>query len=138
VFDSGGLTSGVYETLKSSGFDIISNKEIRDLIILIYDEFNPYLLSSEHRYIDLIFDAKRSLYNSRFMDSWNGDYKDRSVIGTMKTLNYELLKKDDEYKYFLRTQLNDMGWLIYKPSEMTQIECKKLLKLIETELSTVD
>ena len=135
VFFSEGLNSGVYETLKSTGFDVITNKDIRDLIILVYDEFNTWLLTTEKRYIDIIFDAKRSLYNSRFMDSWNGDYKNKNIIGTMKPLNYELLKTDEEFKYFLRTQLNDMGWLIYNPNEMTQVELKKLLKLINSELN---
>ena len=137
VFDSGGLTDGAYETLKSVGFDVITNKEIRDLIILVYGEFNPWLNSWEQRYINSLFDAKRNLFNSRFRDSWNGNYKDKNVVGTMKPLNYEALKQDDEFKYYLRTQLNDMGWLVYKPTENTQIECKKLLKLIEQELSTI-
>ena len=137
VFDSGGLTDGAYETLKSVGFDVITNKEIRDLIILVYGEFNPWLNSWEQRYINSLFDAKRNLFNSRFRDSWNGNYKDKNVVGTMKPLNYEALKQDDEFKYYLRTQLNDMGWLVYKPTENTRIECKKLLKLIEQELSTI-
>jgi hypothetical protein len=138
VYDSGGLTDGTYETLKSAGFDVITNKEIRDLIVMVYEEFNPWMNSWEQRYINLIFDAKSNLFNSRFRDSWNGNYKDREVIGTMKPLNYEALKQDNEFKYYLRTQLNDMGWLVNKPSENTQIECKKLLTLIETELSTID
>jgi hypothetical protein len=137
VFDSGGLTDGAYETLKSVGFDVITNKEIRDLIILVYGEFNRWLNSWEQRYINSLFDAKRNLFNSRFRDSWNGNYKDKNVVGTMKPLNYEALKQDDEFKYYLRTQLNDMGWLVYKPTENTQIECKKLLKLIEQELSSI-
>jgi len=138
VYDAGGLTDGTYETLKSAGFDLITSKEIRDLIVLVYEEFNPWMNSWEQRYINLIFDAKRNLFNTRFMDSWNGDYKDRDVIGTMKPLNYEALKQDDKFKYYLRTQLNDMGWLVYKPAENTQVECKKLLKLIESELSSAE
>jgi hypothetical protein len=138
VFDSGGLTDGAYENLKSVGFDLITNKEIRDLIILVYDEYNTWMSTWEQRYIDKIFDAKQNVYNSRFMDSWKGDYKNQKEIGTMKPLHYELLKNDDEFKYFLRTQRNDIGWLIYKPSEKTQIECKKLLKLIESDLNQID
>jgi len=138
IFDAGGLTDGVYQTLKSSGFDLITNKEIRDMIVLVYGEFNTWMSSWEQRYIDEIFDAKRNLFNSRFIDSWKGDYKLPTEIGTMKPLNYEQLKEDDEFKYFLRTQLNDMGWLIYKPTKKTQIECKKLLKIIEIELTSID
>jgi len=138
IFDTGGLTDGAYETLKSVGFDVITNKVIRDMIILVYGEFNPWLNSWEQRYINLLFDAKQNLFNSRFRDSWHGNHKDKNVVGTMKPLNYEVLKQDDEFKYYLRTQLNDMGWLVYKPAENTQIECKKLLKLIETELISTE
>jgi hypothetical protein len=30
-----------------------------------------------------------------------------------------------------------MGWLVYKPTRNTQIECKKLLNLINEELDAV-
>lgn len=140
VFDVGGLTDGPYETLKSGGFDLVTNKEIRDLIIAVYGKGNSWMFSWEQRYIDNIFDAKKNVYNSRFMDSWKGDYKakDLNEIGTMIPLDYQLLKKDDEFKYFLRTQVNDIGWLIFKPAERTQNQCKKLYKLIERELNQID
>ena len=138
IFDSGGLTMATFENLKSIGFDAITNNEIRDLIILVYDEFNPWMYEWETRYINNIMDAKRDLFNTRFIDAWNGDYNDRGVTGTMTPLDYEALKDDVEYKYYLRTQLNDLGWFIYKPSEATQLECKKLLRLIEKELNTLE
>ncbi len=134
IYDSGGLTDGVYETLKSSGFDLISNKDIRDLIISVYDEHNPWMNDWEKRYINLIFDAQKDIYNTRFMDFWNGDNKDLSVIGVMKPIDYEALKNDNEYKHLLRTQVHLIGWLIEKPVRNTQNESRKLLKLIESEL----
>ena len=138
LFETGGLTDGVYETLKSGGFDLITNKMIRDQIILVYDEVDPWLYNWEQRYVDLIDNAKRNVYNTRFMDAWGGDYKDPNIVGKMKPLNYEQLKQDDEFKYFLRTQYNDIGWLVFKPAKNTQIECKKLLRLVEKELSSVN
>ena len=134
IFDSGGLADGVFETLKSSGFDLISNKDIRDLIISVYDEHHPWMHDWEMRYINLIFDAQKEIYNTRFEDFWNGDNKDLSIIGEMKPTDYEALKNDNEYKYLLRTQLNLIGWLIEKPVRNTQNECRKLLRLIESEL----
>lgn len=138
VYDSGGLTIGVYETLKSTGLDLVSKKEIRDLIISVYDEHHPWMEAWEKRYIDLIFDAQKNIYNSRFTDFWNGDYRDRNVIGTMHPIDYEALKNDNEYKYLLRSQINLIGWLISKPAVTTRLETKKLLELIENELNTYD
>lgn len=134
IFDSGGLADGVFETLKSTGFDLISNKDIRDLIISVYDEHHPWMHDWEQRYINFIFDAQKNIYNTRFEDFWNGDNKDLSVIGVMKPTDYEALMNDDEYKHLLRTQVNLIGWLIEKPVRNTQNECKKLLRLIESEL----
>jgi hypothetical protein len=134
IYDSGGLTVTAYETLKSSGLDLITNKEIRDLIISVYDENNKWMLTWEQRYINLIFDSKKDIYSSRFKDFWNGDYKDKSVVGTMEPTAYEQLKNDNDYKFYLRSQKNLIGWLIKKPVENTRIECKKLLKLINEEL----
>ena len=134
IFDSGGLTASVFETLKSAGFDLISNKEIRELIISVYDEHNPWMQTWERRYFDELFNAHSNLYNTRFKDFWKGDYKDLHIIGTMEPLNYEQLKTDNEYKYHIRTQINLIGWLINKPAEKTRNQCKKLLKLINVEL----
>jgi len=138
IYDSGGLTIGVFETLKSTGLDLISKKQIRDLIISVYDEHNPWMEAWETRYIDLVFDAQKNIYNSRFTDFWGGDYRDRNVIGTMHPIDYEALKNDNEYKYLLRSQLNLIDWLISKPVVTTRIETKKLLSLIENELNIYD
>jgi hypothetical protein len=100
----------------------------------VYEENNPWMKSWEERYINLIFDAQKNIYNTRFKDFWNGDYKDQNVIGEMIPIDYEKLKNDDKYKYLLRTQLNLIDWLINKPVENTQIECKKLLKIIKKKL----
>ena len=134
IYDSGGLTDGVFETLKSVGFDMISNKEILEQIILIYEEQNPWMQNWETRYFDELFYAHNNLFKSRFKEFWKGDYKDPNVIGTMEPLNYEQLKTDNEFLYYLRTQKNFIGWLINKPVENTGIECKKLLDLINEEL----
>ena len=134
IFDSGGLTVGAYETLKSRGLNLISNKIVLDQLIKVYDEFNPWMLSWEQRYTNFLFDAQKNVYNSRFEDFWGGDYKDKNVIGTMIPTSFNDLKTDADFKYHLKTQRNLIGWLINKPAENTQIEARKLLSLINNEL----
>ncbi len=134
IFDSGGMSVGAYETLKSGGLNLISNKQILDQIIIVFDEFNPWMLSWETRYTNFLFDAQKNIYNTRFEDFWGGDYKNKDVIGKMKPLSYGDLKNDNELKFHLRTQINLIGWLINKPTENTQIEAKKLLNIIKDEL----
>jgi hypothetical protein len=134
VYDYVGFRTGVYETLKSSGLDLISNKELRNSIIDVYDNKLPWMTAWGDRYIDLIFDAERNLYNTRFEDFWNGDYKNPDIVGTMTPLNYEALKSDEAFKYHLRTQLNLIDWLISKPFDESQAATSKLMKLINSEL----
>jgi uncharacterized protein DUF6090 len=136
LYDSGGLTVSAYETLKSGGLNLISSKEILDQIISVYDEHNPWMLAWEKKYANLLFYAQKNIYNSRFEDFWGGNYRDPNIIGTMKPLNYEALKSDNEYKYLLKTQINLIGWLIFKPVKTTKIELKKLLSLIDQELDS--
>jgi Family of unknown function (DUF6090) len=136
LYDSGGLTVSAYETLKSGGLNLISSKEILDQIISVYDEHNPWMLAWEKKYANLLFYAQKNIYNSRFEDFWGGNYRDPNIIGTMKPLNYEALKYDNEYKYLLKTQINLIGWLIFKPVKTTKIELKKLLSLIDQELDS--
>ena len=134
IRESGGLSNSVFENLKSTGFDLISNKKIRNTIIRIYDENNPWLKSWEERYIKVIFDAEQNIYNTRFYDFWAGDYKDPTIKGTMIPIDYASLKNDKGYKYLLRTQLNLIGWLIMKPVDATLVEIKELIQMIEIEL----
>ena len=135
LFDSGGMTVAPYETLKSRGLNLISDKVLLDQIVNLYDEFNPWFLTWESRYTNFLFEAQGSIYKSRFKDFWGGDHKDQKVIGAMTPYAYDELVNDDEFKHHLRTQRNLIGWLIYKPSERSQIEARKLLSLIDEKLN---
>jgi hypothetical protein len=134
IYDFVGFRTSVFETLKSSGFDLVSNKELRNLIIDVYDNKVPWMIAWGNRYVDLVFDAEQKIYNTRFKDFWHGDYKNPNLVGTMIPLNYEKLKLDEEYKYHLRTQLNLIDWLVGKPVDETQIATSKLMSLINSEL----
>ena len=136
IFDSGGLTDGAYETLNSSGLNLISNKDILNQIIIVYEEHNTWLVSWEERYTNLLFEAQKDIYRPRFNDFWGGDYRNKNIVGTMTPRSYEALKNDEEFKHHLRTQLNLIGWLINKPADATRIEAEKLLHLINEELDT--
>lgn len=134
TYDFVGFRTGVYEALKTNGLDLISNKELRNLIIDVYDNKVPWMTSWGNRYIDQVFYAQQNIYNTRFKDFWNGDYKDPNLRGIMIPLNYDKLKIDDEFKYHLRTQLNLIDWLVNKPFDETQIVLTKLMSLINSEL----
>ncbi|KAA3617015.1 MAG: hypothetical protein D8M58_04540 [Calditrichaeota bacterium] len=140
VWLTSGLNNGVFETLKSIGLDLISNQELRNDIVIFYDDSDEWIVSFETKYADIVFDASKNILNTRFRDFWNGDYTvvDNDFSGEMVPINYEKLKHDQEYLYFVRTLRNEMGWLIERPIKDAQRKTINLLKKIKTELKILE
>ncbi len=122
------LDNNVFETLKSVGVDLISNADIRKRIVKLYEDDDEWINNFEIVYRDFLLGSSQDLLNTRFKDFWNGDYRDLNFQGEMIPLDYERLKSDQEYLYFIRTQKHHIGWLIEKPLESTK---SKLLVLSE-------
>jgi hypothetical protein len=132
------LDNHVFETLKSIGVDLISNQDIRNRIIKIYEDHDEWIEESESVYLNVLYSASENIFNTRFKDFWNGDYKDKTVTGEMVPLDFENLKSDQEYLYFLRTQKHRIGWLLENPMESTKIEVLKLLKDLTREIERLE
>lgn len=49
TYDFVGFRTGVYEALKTNGLDLISNKELRNLIIDVYDNKLPWMTAWGNR-----------------------------------------------------------------------------------------
>lgn len=138
IWEQSTFTNGVYETLKSSGIDIIANKELSEQIVIVYDETDPWMETWEKRYVDFVLNSAVDLYKSRFTDFWNGDPQNPKVEGEMHPINYEALKNDEEYLYFLKTQMNLMGWLIEKSLSNSKKEGELLTDMITKELIEIN
>ena len=68
-----------------------------------------------------------------------GDYKDLTYSqGGMIPLDYEKLQSDQEYLYFIRTQKNHIGWMIYKPIEETKTKLIALSKDLNKEIGRLE
>lgn len=132
------LGNSSFDSFKSIGADIISNKEIRDEISFVYDFYDDWIEKFEADYIEFLLNASETLFNTRFVDFWNGDYNDPTFVGEMVPIDFEKLKTDQEYLYFLRTQRNHIGWMIEKPIEATKPRIKKLLLAIEMEIERLE
>lgn len=105
-----------FETLKSLGVGLISNVELRNEIIYMYDS-HQYFLSEMRRTIpDQVSFAYKTLFATRFEEGLNYSLKlgddlqsivdSNDELGSMVPLNFEILKKDTEYIYFLKTLKN--------------------------------
>ncbi|NNK80471.1 MAG: hypothetical protein HKO93_03150, partial [Flavobacteriales bacterium] len=133
------LDNHVFESLKSEGLDLISNAAIRNRIVRLYEDNDEWMVNFELAYRDFLFDASKDIFNTRFEDFWRGDHKDLTYTkGEMIPLDFESLQTDQEYLYFIRTQKNQLGWLIYKPLEETKATIMDLSKDLNKEIERLE
>ena len=94
---------GPYESLKSMGFESISNKSLRFRIIDLYDQWYSILLKNESILVDDIHELKRNFHPDHFdkflvvipQDPWYG--------GEMIPVDFRQLKSNQQYKYHIRS-----------------------------------
>lgn len=128
------LTNSNFETLKAIGIDLISNIELRNRLSLVFDEYDSWIEKDESRYVEILIDAGNNVLNTRFYEYWEGELISGEYIGEMIPLDYESLKTDQEYLFFLKSLKNQMKWLIEEPIKSTQLEVEELIEEINTEL----
>ena len=94
---------GAYESLKSMGFESISNKPLRLTIIDLYDQWYTILQTNQKILTDDIHDLKRN---------FNQDHFDKFLVlipeppiyaGEMIPVDFKQLKANQQYKYQIRT-----------------------------------
>ncbi len=137
IYGTSALNNSVFETLKSTGIDLISDQKLRNKIVSLYDDSDSQIEKFESKYIELLFDGSQHVLNTRFVDFWQGDPRS-NYQGEMVPLDFEKLKKDQEYIYFLRTLRNEMGWLVERPIEDTKIKVIDVLKMMDDEIKTLE
>lgn len=107
-----------YETLKSLGVGLVSNIDLRNELIYMYDTHQYFLSEIRATVPDLLFTAHKTLFPTRFEQ---GDHyvlnlgeklepltgsPEEEEMWKMVPIDYEGLKNDPEYLYFLKTQRN--------------------------------
>lgn len=103
---------GSFETLKSLGVGMISNTELRKDIIYLYDAQYGFLNRMAMGLANNMEYAGKNIFNSRFYETENyymelGENLEAvEFIGNMIPLDFERLKNDSEYIYFLKTTKN--------------------------------
>jgi hypothetical protein len=96
-------TRGAYESLKSMGFESISNKSLRLEVINLYDQWYTILLTNQNILVNDIHELKRNFHPDHFdkflvlipQDPWYG--------GEMIPVDFKQLKSNQQYKYHIRS-----------------------------------
>ncbi|NJB72923.1 hypothetical protein GGR42_003421 [Saonia flava] len=139
--------TSAFETLKSEGVNLISNSTLRNSIIQFYDSGIKSTDWQTETYRNVIMDASKNIFNKRFNSFWESNYDEYmekqkqgqnvsilEIKGAMKPNNYELLKKDNEYVYFLKSLKNINSWHMDRMFKLELKEIEKLIQNIETEV----
>ena len=99
-------STSTFETLRSKGLDIISNDSIRSQLINLYDSQYEFFIQGETEELDQVHYCMKHLLPTRFESSWNYGSANPTFEGEMIPLDFESLKTDTEFLYFLKTQQN--------------------------------
>lgn len=95
-----------FETAKARGLDIISNKELRTKLISLYDSQYDFFLQGQEEELAEVQYGMRHILPGRFKEAYNYPNSDNTFTGSMIPLDFESLKTDHTYLFFLKTQRN--------------------------------
>ena len=131
-------STSAFETLKSKGINLIKNNNLRDEIINVYDSQYSFFLKNESQIVlEEAERALRELFSTRFEESYVYDFNEPNYKPRLTPINYETLKTDQEFKYFLKSYKNRLNLLLqfhYRSRLLKQVEL--LILSIDSELNT--
>ena len=131
----------VFEALKSNDLNLISNDGLRNKLISYYSWSSNILNEDVAGYVKIIEEASLNIFNTRFDALWNGNYKKYKATENWEDLelemipnDYEELKQDKAFMYFLRSLKNQYYWKIEVSLNSLNERANDLIKSIDTEL----
>ncbi|GAA4279989.1 DUF6090 family protein [Gaetbulibacter aestuarii] len=125
-----------YNVLKSKDLNLISNENLRSDIITYYSYAEGTVLQLSKRYTDVIEDASKTIFSKHFDQMWSS--RQDNFQSEMIPVDYQKLKKDQEFKYFLKTLKNQNYWLIENAFNTTMRRLNDLVLGINKELEALE
>jgi hypothetical protein len=126
-----------FETAKSRGLDIISNSDIRNKLIAVYDSQYDFFLKAESEELAEVQYNMRHMLPGRFESGWNYSGK-HSFEGNMIPLDFESLKNDQEYNYFIKTQRNRTHSFISYFYENLRKSVASMIQALDIEIKRLE
>ena len=137
------INTEVFEALKSKDLNLISNDGLRDKLISYYSWSSNVLDAQINNYVQRIENASSTILNTRFVALWNGNYDKYRATKNFDDLelemvpnNYNELKKDKVFMYFLRSLKNQFYWDIEVSQYDINEKIDDLIISIDSELKT--
>ncbi len=136
------INDSVYQALKSQGLDLIYNDTLSKNIIVYYSYSSTSYQQAIHDYRTIIMESNKEIISERFDSLWNGDYttyrktqKYEDFNGYMVPIDYEALKHDRKYRFYLSGLKNQLYWFIERSIDRASKMAKQLNQDIEDELT---
>ena len=130
-------TRGAYESLKSMGFESISNKSLRLKVINLYDQWYSILLTNQSILVNDIHELKRNFHQDHFDKFLVLIPHDPYYGGEMIPVDFKQLKFNQQYKYHIRSLgaghsfFNSINIVVADKVDNIIISCQKEVKRLE-------
>ena len=131
-------SSSSFETAKSRGLDIISNTDIRTKLISLYDSQYDFFLQAEAEELAEVQYGMRHIFPGRFEEAYNYPNSDNTFSGSMIPTDFESLKTDREYLFFIKTQRNRTTSYINFFYENMRKSVESMIQDLEVEIKRLD
>lgn len=128
-------STSAFETLKSNGITTITNDSLRDRIIQVYDSQYVFFLKYEADFAKTVGFGFTEVLPPLFKDSYNYDLSSTDFAGAMVPLDFEALKTNQEFLYFLRSYKNRLVILLDWQYVQLNSNIKGLLSEIDREIT---
>ncbi len=146
------LNSSVFESLKSESLTLVSNRALRQDLIMFYDNIVTSQKERNTEYRHLIYESFTNLLITRFDEFWKSNafdlmedsefedytFQNEPLQGEMTPIDYEVLKNDQEFLFYLKSLKNVNFWLLEFENFGVETSIRELLKDISMELERLD
>ena len=142
------IDPSVFEDLKSKGFSLITNDSLKQDIINFYSFAGNGLKQAGSKYSTILADASKNIYDKHFDALWEPLSREKreqkylydtnsseGIVNTMTPRDFNALKQDYEFMYFLKSLRNQQFWHVIRPAKKIEVGLNSILKQIENELS---
>jgi hypothetical protein len=125
-------STSAFETLKSKGISIIKNPELRNQIIDVYDSRYSFFIKQEAVIIEEGERGVKHIFSTRFEESYVYDLDKANYEPRLIPLNYNALKTDQEFIYFIKSYNNRLNILLNFHYN------NRLIKSVETLIESIN
>jgi hypothetical protein len=127
-------STSAFEVMKSQGIDIITNEKIRNDIIKLYDANYNFFIKIEEDLVQVVRYGYKEIFPARFEEAFKIDVSDSNFSNPIVPVDFESLKKDNEFLYYFKSLRNETQFLLDGHYASLKNNVEALIKELEKEI----